>query len=88
MSEQRSKLHFIDNQLSSDEEPDGSGDLTAPPRNILAFEDAVLEPTDECDAEFSYRNTDDEDTQSRSSSTDLNHFLQIKQVTLVQGNRE
>lgn len=47
------------------------------PRNILAFDDAVLETHEEYEMD---RNCDEEDTQSRSSSTDLNNFLQIKQV--------
>lgn len=54
-------------------------------RNILAFDDAVLE-TDEngYDSDLGDAQSDAEDTYSRSSSTDLNNFLQIKQVTCVE----
>lgn len=53
-------------------------------KNILAFDDAVLEMDNDSDSgdEHEEQNTNsvDEDLQSRSSSTDLNNFLEIKQV--------
>lgn len=70
---------FIDHSCSDEE--DTMDKLSSfVPRNILAFDDAVLE-MDEEDYDSDYGNENiDEDSQSRSSSTDLNNFLQIKQV--------
>lgn len=71
---------FIDHS-SSEEDVDlvKSGLTHHVRRNILAFDDAVLE-MDEEGFDSECPESDQEDTQSRSSSTDLNNFLQIKQV--------
>lgn len=72
---------FIDKDTSSEEETNTrirSG-TPIPQKNILAYDDAQLEIVDS-DGTCSGNVSCDEDTQSRSSSTDLNNFLQIKQV--------
>lgn len=84
MSEGNNEISiFIDSTSPEGNEDEGDAEYkvnwnSCVPRNILAFDDAVLETHEEYELD---RNCDEEeDTYSRSSSTDLNNFLQIKQV--------
>lgn len=70
---------FIDSASSN--EDNVSFQKTMAPRNIIAFDDAVVDIGD-CGSE-STNSVDEEDNQSRSSSTDLNNFLKIKEVIIL-----
>lgn len=69
-------ISIVVEKTSSDSDEENSNI----PSNILAFDGAVLEVEDDCDFPDSDEEGEEEDNQSRSSSTDLNYFLQIKQV--------
>lgn len=69
---------FIDS-CSSNEDNVAALHQTNRSRNIIAFDDAIVDIGD-CGSSESTNSVDEEDTQSRSSSTDLNNFLKIKEV--------
>lgn len=81
---------FIDKGSSSEEHiPPKRSATPIPQKNILAYDDDLLDiDNDDSDGIYSGNCSCDEDTQSRSSSTDLNNFLQIKQVNLGEKVRD